>query len=439
MWISLLVIFFFCEEKEPQRKSHMLLQTILNKVHKIKGFVYKSVVYQQDPWEEIYVSVEPRKNSRGKCSYCGKTCPGYDRLPERTFSFIPIWHIKVSLLYHPRRVNCKEHGIVVEQMPWATGKEHATRAFQVFLAQWARLLSWEEVARRFKTSWDTVYESIKCVVDHGLAHRELNNISAVGFDELSVGKGQDKYVTLAYQIDSGARRLLWIGKDRKAKTLLRFFMDFGKERSSLIKYVCTDMWKPYLKVIAKKIPQALNVLDRFHIMKKFNEAIDDVRKLERSKMERDGYEPILTKSKWLLLKRVENLSAEQYGHLRTLLKYNLQSVRAYLLREEFQQFWTYVSPVWAAKFLDEWIRKTMLSKIEPMKKAAKMLRRHKELILNWFAANGEYSSGIIEAMNNTAKLTMKKSYGFRKYETLKYALYHKLGALPLPKLTHEFF
>ena len=81
----------------------------------------------------------------------------------------------------------------------------------------------------------------------------------------------------------------------------------------------------------------------------------------------------------------------------------------------------------------------MLSKLEPMKKVARMLRKHKGLILNWFAANGEFSSGIIEAMNNTAKLTMKRSYGFRKYETLKYALYHKLGALPLPKLTHEFF
>jgi len=439
MWISLYVIFFFLDEKEDKERGHMLIETILNKVHRIKGFVYKKARYQNEPWEEIVVSIEPRKNSKGRCSKCFKASPGYDHLPVRLFSFIPIWNIRVSFEYGPRRVSCKDHGIIVEHLPWASGKEHATTAFQVFLSQWARLISWEETARRFKTSWDTVYESIKNVVEHGLKHRDLNGITAIGVDEIAIGKGQSKYATMVYQIDAGVRRLLWIGKERKAKTLLRFFVEFGKERSALINFVCSDMWKPYLKVIAKKIPQALNILDRFHIMKKFNEAIDDVRKSEKSKLERDGYEPVLTKSKWLLLKRVENLSIEQFGHLRTLLKYNLQSVRAYLLREDFQQFWEYVSPIWAEKFINEWIRKTMLSKIEPMKKVARMLKRHKELILNWFIANGEYSSGIIEAMNNTAKLTMKKSYGFRKYETLKYALYHKLGALPLPKLTHEFF
>jgi transposase len=89
--------------------------------------------------------------------------------------------------------------------------------------------------------------------------------------------------------------------------------------------------------------------------------------------------------------------------------------------------------------MDEWIRKTMLSKIEPMKKVAKMLRKHKPLIMNWFKVQGKLSSGVVEAMNNNANVTMRKSYGFRQYETLKYALYHKLGALPLPEHTHNFF
>lgn len=429
----------FPRRKRVQRKSHMLIQTILNKVHRIKGFVYTHASYQEEPFKEIIVTVVPRKNSKGRCSHCKKVFSGFDHLPIRYFNFIPLWNIKVTLKYQPRRVSCKEHGVIVEHLPWASGKEHTTTAFQVFLAQWARVICWEEVARRFGVSWDSVYDAIKNVVQYGLKHRDLNNITAIGTDEIAIRKGHGDYVTLVYQIDAGVRRLLWIGKDRKAKTLLRFFVEFGKERSALIKFVCSDMWKPYLKVIAKKIPQALNILDRFHIMKKFNDAIDDVRKNEKSKLEQDGYEPVLSKSKWLLLKRVENLSAMQFVHLRTLLKYNLQAVRAYLLRENFQQFWEYVSPVWAGKFLDEWIRKTMLSKIEPMKEVARMLKRHKGLILNWFFANGAYSSGVIEAMNNTAKLTMRKAYGFRQYETLKYALYHKLGALPLPNITHEFF
>lgn len=416
----------------------MLIKTILNRVHPIKGFVYTGVEYHTHPLEEIVAMIEPRKNSKGRCSVCGKPCAGYDRLPERSFAFIPLWNIRFSFTYRLRRISCKEHGIIVEKLPWSRGKEHSTLVFQAFLSQWARYLSWKEVAARFKTSWDTVYDSIKRVVDYGLEHRDLAGIKSLGVDEMAIHKGHD-YITAVYQVDAEKRRLLWIGKDRKAKTLLRFFVDFGKDRSAAIENICSDMWKPYLKVIAKKIPQALNILDRFHIMKKFNEAIDNVRRIETNALARDGYEPVLSKSRWLLLKRPTNLTASQHGHLKTLVQYNLKSVRSYLLREDFQHFWTYESVTWAEKFLDEWVRKTMLSKIEPMKKVAKMLRKHKPLIMNWFKVKGRLSSGVVEAMNNTAKLTIKRSYGFRQYETLKYALYHKLGALPLPEGAHEFF
>lgn len=147
-------------------------------------------------------------------------------------------------------------------------------------------------------------------------------------------------------------------------------MVFGKQRATAIRYVYSDMWKPYLNVIAKKIPQALNILDRFHIMGKFNDVIDGVRRVETTKLMEDGYEPVLTKIRWLLLKRPEKLTTIQRGLLQTLLNYNLQSVKAYFLREEFQHFWMYVSETNASRIIDAWIRKTMLSRIEPMKKVA---------------------------------------------------------------------
>jgi transposase len=417
----------------------MLLKTILNCIHPIKGFVYGKVRFIGDTANKgIVVEIRHRLGSKGSCSICGKRSPGYDHLPKRQFSFIPIWNIAVSFAYAPRRVSCSDHGVVVESLPWADGKHHTTTAFQVFLSQWARLLSWQEVAQRFGTTWDTVWGSIVSVVDYGLAHRVLGGVKSIGIDELAIWKGHN-YITMVYQIDEGMRRLLWIGKDRSAKSLLRFFQMFGPARSALIQYVCSDMWKPYLKVIARKIPQSLNILDRFHIMKKFGEAIDEIRRKETRRLEDDGHKPVLTKSRWILLKRPENLSDTQRGRLKTLLRYNLKSVRAYLLREDFQHFWTYKSATWAGKFLDDWIRRTMLSRIEPMKKVARMLKNHKTLIMNWFAVHGKLSSGIVEAMNNTAKLTIRKSYGFRQYKTLEYALYHKLGELPMPKLTHEFF
>ena len=220
--------------------------------------------------------------------------------------------------------------------------------------------------------------------------------------------------------------------------MLRFFRWFGKGRSRKLSHICSDMWKPYLKVIRKKASQAIHILDRFHIVAKVNKAIDEVRASEYRKMQREGYEPVLKKSRWALLKRKENLTERQEAKLADLLKYNLQSVRAYLLKEDFQGFWEYVSPHWAGQFLDRWCTRVMRSKIEPMKKVAKTIRRHRPLILNWFVAKKAFSSGVVEGLNNKVKVTTRKSYGFRTYGCIEVTLYHVLGGLPEPPMTHRF-
>jgi transposase len=194
-----------------------------------------------------------------------------------------------------------------------------------------------------------------------------------------------------------------------------------------------------LKVIRERCSDALHILDRFHIVAKMNKALDEVRSEESHRMKREGQEPVLKKSRWLLLKREENLASEQRFRLRDLLRYNLKTVRAYLLKETFQQLWEYNSTAWAAKFLDQWCRQTMRSRIEPMKKIARSLRKHRELILNYFRAQKLLSSGVVEGLNNKVKVTMRKSYGFRTFHVLELALYHSLGKLPEPESTHDFF
>src|SRR6266446_2392939 len=170
-----------------------------------------------------------------------------------------------------------------------------------------------------------------------------------------------------------------------------------------------------------------------------NKALDEVRAGESRRMASEGRTPLLKKSRWLLLKREKNLKEEQRFRLRDLLRYNLQTVRAYLLKEAFQQFWEYTSPTWAGMFLDFWCYQTMRSRIEPMKKIARTLRVHRTLLLNYFKARKQFSSGVIEGLNNKAKVTMRRSYGFRTFRILELALYHSLGKLPEPELTHEFF
>jgi transposase len=417
----------------------MQLITILNRCHRFRGFVYEGAKFSPSEQQHtIEVRVRPRAGSAAICSGCHRPAAGYDHLSERRFEFIPFWGFLVFLLYRMRRVNCKTCGVVVEELPWASGKHQLAKVYMQFLAHWARKLSWKETATSFRTSWEQVCHAVEYVVSWGLEHRTLAPIRAIGVDEIQYAKGH-KYLTLVYQIDAGLTRLLWVGKERTVETFEGFFAMIGEDLSSQIEFVCSDMWKPYLRVIREKCSQALHILDRFHIVAKMNEALDDVRGAESRKMAQEGHEPLLKKSRWCVLKRKENLTPQQKFRLRDLLRYNLQTVRAYLLKEDFQQFWEYNSPTWAGMFLDFWCGQTMRSRIEPMKKIARMLRAHRELLLNYFKAKKEFSSGIVEGFNNKAKVTMRKSYGFRTFRITELALYHALGKLPEPELTHEFY
>lgn len=416
----------------------MLVKTILNRIERQPGFIYTAVrLVDREGQLELEVYILPRARSRPRCSGCKREGPGYDRLEPRRFEFVPLWGILVFFVYARRRVECGQCGVRVEEVPWAEGKCTLTTTYRWFLAGWAKRMSWSDVAAAFRTTWENVFRSVERAVAWGREHLDLDGVESLGVDEIYWSR-REKYLTLVYQLDEGRRRLLWMGRERKAKTLLRFFRWFGEARTSAIRFVCSDMWRPYLSVVAKKAPGALHVLDRFHVMSHMNKAIDKVRAQEVRRIKAAGGVPVLKDARWLLLKRPENLTGNQDVRLLDLLRHNLRSIRAYLLREDFHFFWGYISPYWAGVFLDGWCTRTMRSRIEPMKRVARMLRRHRRLLLNWFRARGALSVGAVEGLNNKARVVTRRAFGFRSYRVIEIALYHSLGALPEPKFTHRF-
>jgi transposase len=420
------------------QETGLQLKSILNSIEKHKGFIYDGIGW--DPRavaKTLLVSVRPHRKSQGYCSGCAKKGPGYDTLPERRFQFVPLWGILVFLVYALRRIDCESCGVTVEMVPWADGKKRITKTFGWFLATWAKRLTWKDTADAFQTSWDTVFRAVEVAVEWGRERVDLTGITAIGVDEIMWRRGHE-CLTLVYQIDPLCKRLLWIGQHRTEETIKAFFTWFTPDRARQLKYICSDMWKPYLKVIAKRASSAIHVLDRFHIMSHFSKAIDVVRADEARKLKHTGKEPVLTGSRWCWLKRPENLTDTQEATLADLVRMNLKTVKCYLLKEDFQNFWEYSYPGAAGRFLDQWCTRTMRSRIEPMKKVARMLRKHRELLLNWFRAKGEISAGIVEGMNNKVKVTTRKAYGFRSYRAISLALYHNLGSLPEPEFTHRF-
>ncbi len=366
--------------------------------------------------------------------------PGYDRLPERWWLFVPLWGIVTWFRYAPRRVQCPQHGVVVEQVPWSEGKRPVTRAMMCFLSRLgaAAVLAgnglglWHQLGMRL---------SVGGVVCPAGAWPTANSegIESIGVDEIHWGQSQraDNFLTVIYQIDAGCRRLLWVGKRRTKATLRRGLAALGEPVVTGLRFVCTDMWRPYLTVIAAKAGQALHVLDRFHITAHLNQAVDEVRRAESGRLRGRPLAEKLKKMRWKLLRKGSRVRGRARRRLCGLLQSKLATGRAWMLKETFQDFWRYRSLTWAGGFLDVWTTRALRSRLEPMKKVARMLRSHQPLLMNWFKAKGEISAGAVEGLNNKIRVVTRRSYGFRTYDAMEIALYHTLGRLPEPnEFTH---
>jgi transposase len=409
------------------------LKSILNKVQPVKGFVYQSVKYSAVQPDTIEAMVVPRQGSRAQCSGCGRACPTYDHADHpRVWQMPPLFKFTLALVYTMRRVKCGDCGVVVEKVPWASGKHTLCDGFRLLLARWARKLSWDETAESFHVSWADVYASVQWVVDYGLKHRVLGTIRAIGIDEICVRVGR-VFWTLIYQIDEGLTRLLWVGYDRTQETLERGLQSLGEEVCAGIRYVCSDMWDRYLAAV-RKLLGALHILDRFHIRQQLNKAVDEVRRQEAGVLAEAGLLPRLKKLRWALLKNRQNWTRSERRRMGELKNSGLASIRAFWLVAAFEHFWGYLSPTWAGKFLDGWCRRVRRSRLAPLKKAAASLQDHREFLLNYFRAKKAISGGVIEGLNNKAKVTFRRSYGFRTDKAREIALYHVLGHLPEPEV-----
>lgn len=413
---------------------------ILRVVHPLQGFVYESARFFDGAESGIIeVKVRERKGSKGRCPLTGQRCSGYDRRPMRAWEFVPWWGMKVMLLYAPRRVSCPDGKVRQEALPWVRNKGQLCAVFQLYLAQWARKLSWQDVARHFRVGWHQVANSVRWVVDYGLAHRSLEGITALGMDEVHLGS-KSGFWCVIYQIDKGMRRLLYVAPGKCTKAISEGLEHLGPQALASVRFVCTDLGRAFIKSVRRHLSHAVHVLDRFHIRNLLSDSIEQTRRAEAKRLRRTTGEPVLKGSRFALLKNRRNWTSNQRGLMGKLLGLNIRSVKAFLLVESFEHFWTYSSWSWARKFLLAWTAQVRRCRIPALKRSAATLLLYQHEILNYFVAKKEISSASVEALNNRIKLTLRKSCGFRSPELTRIALYHSLGALPEPLIsTHTFF
>jgi len=255
----------------------------------------------------------------------------------------------------------------------------------------------------------------------------------IGIDELSRRKGH-VYVTNVYGLEG--KHLIWSGEGRGQDTLRAFFQEHGEALKQGIDGVCCDMWQPYIDMVKAHWPDATLVFDHLHIMQQLLRAVDEVRREEARALKKTNPE-LLKRTRHLWLKNPERLTDKQrarLGHLETL---NLRCNRAYLLKEAFREFFNHRHKGWARRFLKKWFWWATHSRLKPLRDFAWTLRRHEEDILNYFQLR--IDNGAVEGMSHKAKVVSHRCYGFRTPHNYITALYHCLGKLPEPELTHRFF
>jgi transposase len=417
------------------------VKTLLNQTQPIPGFRYADVrLVKRRGMSALRVDMEAHAQRPARCSICERPAPTYDHLKRRAWRHVAPWRIPTTFFYAPRRVSCDTHGVRVEALPWSEGKRPWTRAMMIFLARWARRLSWKETSEAFDVSWEAVYRSVAWIVEWGLAHRILAGIRAMGLDELhwSKGKQSKNFLTLIYQVDEECRRLLWVGLRRTERSLRQGLKALGAEVVAGVQVVVSDMWRPYLAVVRKHLRHAVQILDRFHLTALLNKAVDQVRRRESYALGDRAPGKRLKKTRWLLLRPRARVRGKARERLEALIHSKLRTARAWMLKEAFAHFWTYHHPRWAKAFLDAWITRALRSRLVPLRNVAQTLRKHEPLILNWFTWKKAFSSAAVEGLNNKARVVTRRSYGFRVFSVLQVALYHTLGNLPEPELTHRF-
>ena len=285
------------------------------------------------------------------------------------------------------------------------------------------------VEEYFRITWRSVRRIVqRTVLRHRDEQRQLDGLRMIGVDEISYRK-RHKYLTVV--VDHLSGRVVWAGKKRKIKTLLRFFRALGPERAAKLEAVTMDMWEAFMTVVGRKAPQARIIFDRFHIVKHLNEAVDQTRRELirplKGKPRRD-----LKNTKFPLLKAKNNRTAKDRRVLREQVKANRSLYRAMLLRDDFMDLYTYKSETWAAKFLRNWINTAIRSKIEPIKRKARMIRKHFDGVLAW--VTWRLSNGRLEGMNNKIRLLSHRSFGLHSAEALISLVYLCCGGIELQRI-----
>ena len=351
------------------------------------------------------------------CSGCGVACRSfYDRRPHRARDLDCGDH-EVYLNFEYRRVDCKQcGGVKPEKLDFLSNNTRYTDRFAWQIGGLCRAMAVKDVARRMHIDWHTVKDLDKIYMREQLAGAGHPTPRVIGIDEISIGKRHAYRIVVS---DLEKKRAIWFGGDGRTEADMdQFYAFLGAKGAEGIRLAVMDMWKPFRRSTQTHAPNAAILFDKFHILRHLGEALDKVRKTEYARLTGDKRR-FIKGQKYVLLSHRENLTREAKQSLKLLLNANKRLSTAYILRESFDQLWTYRSEVWARKFFDNWKAQLRWQRLAPYEKFARMIDRHWDGIAAYCNPENKVALGFVEGLNNKIRVIQRRAYGLRDEEYLK--------------------
>jgi transposase len=408
------------------KEEPMTVNKFIRKLLKLKELVVSGYEFNERK-RHLLIFVKPYKNGC-RCPECDRRCKIKHVLRlYRVWRDLPIYGCQVELCYRPREIMCPTHGRIQENIPWADNYSRTTYRFEFAMLIYCQIMTQKAAAMLLHISPSTLSDMLHRSVTRVRQNHRIRNLKTIGIDEISYCKGH-KYATIVYDLKKAC--VVWIGKGKGSKTIDRFFTEeLSDYQKRHIRWASCDMSQTYITAIEKHCPNATLVLDRFHIVKSLNEAVDEVRKQQWRQAEADERKA-LKGLRWLLFRHSNTRKPKDTRILNALSKGNRRIHRAWVLKDEFEHFWEYKATWAAERFLKRWTTTVLRSRLEPMRNFVKMIRKHSHRILPYVGSR--LTNAIAEGINRIIKIVKNRASGFRHLHAFSDMIFLTVGDVDIP-------
>jgi transposase len=400
--------------------------------------LYRHLLGIESPWKvtKVVLSVREQKvdvwvaHPRGvewPCPECGVPCHAYDHADERSWRHLDSCQFLTFLHARPPRLECGTHGVRQARLPWAEEHSRFTALFEKLAIMVLLETSVKGAAAILRISWDEAWTIVEKAVERGLARKGNHGPERIGVDEKAMARGQS-YCTIVCDLDRG--NVEHVEEKRTQESFESYLRSLGSDGLARIKVFAMDMWPPYIAAVRATVPQADEkiVFDRYHIASHMGKAVDKVRSREHRELREMGDET-LTGSKYLWLWNLENVPEDDRARFRRLRAADLKTARAWAIKENLRLFWNYLTVRGAERFWQRWYFWATHSRLTPVIKVAKMIKRHLPNVLTYFRHH--VTNATAEGLNSLIETVRKRAAGFRSKKHFKTAIYFHCGGLNL--------